>query len=271
MKEVLDLADRAIKVGKEYAKQYGYEAGGMHKIIPEFRSRDVCIRHAKYDRDRLFFDNIRAIVDGSPERVTPPGTYTVLETRTGEPDLIQRMGSSRKVWEVMMSDTPYELLSSSRFIQASHGNVLIIGLGLGASTLPVLKKRSVRSVTVIELNRNIVKAVEKPLREALSKRQNKKLRIINANGRTWKGDGTPYDTIWIDIWPDIALANRPDLKRMMVRYRGFLSNRIESWIGAWEEERLDTWHANKKCEPDPLAAVGGDARKPFAKVNGIKL
>jgi hypothetical protein len=270
MHEVLSLAERALKVGEEYAKEYGYKAGAMHKIIPEFRSGTVCIRHKKYNPDHLFFDNVRAVVNGNPERVTPPGIYTVLETKTAEPDMFERhLGG--KAWEVMMSDTPYELLSSAKFIMAAHGDVLIIGLGLGATTLPVLKKKTVRSVTVIELNKFVIKAVEGPLRKALSKRQNKKLRVINANGRTWDGDGQPYNTIWIDIWPDVSLDNRTDLKRLKVKYRGFHPADADSWIGAWEEERLDAWHHESKNAPDPLAAVGGDARKPFKSVNGIKL
>jgi hypothetical protein len=272
MKEVLALAERAIKVGEAYAKKYGYKAGSMHEIIPEFRSRTVCIRHKKYDEDKLYFDNIRSIVNGNAERVTPPGTYTVLETRTAEPDMFDRIISKGgKGWEVMMSDTPYELLSSSRFIMAAHGDVLIIGLGLGATTLPVLKKKTVKSVTVIELNKNVIKAVEGPLRKALTKQQNKKFRVINANGRTWEGDGRPYNTIWIDIWPDVSLANRTDLKRLKVKYRGFHPADADSWIGAWEEERLDAWHHEEKSKPDPFAAVGGDVRKAFKSVNGIKL
>lgn len=270
MKEVLDLVDRATKVGEGLARKHGYKAGEMHKIIPEFRSRTVMIRHKKYDEDKLYFDNIRSVVNGIPERVTPPGIYTVLETRTAEPDMFERhLGG--KAWEVMMSDTPYELLSSSRFIQAAHGDVLIIGLGLGATTLPVLKKPGVRSVTVIELNKTVIKAVEGPLRAALTKRQSHKLRVINANGRTWQGDEQPYDTIWIDIWPDVSLANRTDLKRLKVKYRGFHPADADAWIGAWEEERLDAWHHEEKQKPHPLAAVGGDVRKGFKTVDGIKL
>lgn len=275
MKEVMDLIARSIKVGEGFAAKYGYAAGLMHMVLPEYRSKRVRIVHKKYDDSHLMFDNVRAVVGGMPERVTPPGLYTVLETKTAEPEPYQkRLGAKGKLWEVMMSDTPYELLSSAKFIAAAHGDVLVIGLGLGASTLPVLCKKAVKSVTVIELNKEVIKAVEEPLRKALTKAQNKKLVIINANGRTYEPE-RGFDTIWIDIWPDVSPSNRTDLKRLKIKYRGFLhadlGTWIGTWIGAWEEERLDMWHSEEQKKPDPLAAVGGDATKSFKKVNGIKL
>lgn len=244
-------------------------AGQMKDILPEGELEFARIQRMVVTKGDVSLDNLQSIFGGRPDRICPPGTYTRLITRR---DLIP---AEDNPWCVMMSDTPYEIRSSMEFIKKARGKVLVAGLGLGATLVPVLAKKTVTHVTVLEKNWDVIKLVKPHLTKLPG---GEKLCVLNTDARVWKPTKgpyqkvfdrdavpvrqwkAPYDTVWLDIWPDISVRNLSEMKRMKSRYKRFLKK--QGWIGVWEWEYL---HQQKK-EIDAenaamFACVGGPLPK----------
>ncbi len=139
--------------------------------------------------------------------------------------------------ELQMSDTRMEKISNTEFVLSSQGDVLIAGLGIGMSLIPILKKPEVRTVTVIELNQNVIKLVEPQIRIFLPEDQSKKLRIINADIFSWKPvNGRKWQTIWFDIWAHMSSDNLPEMAKLEDRFKHRVDRTGEFFFGSWHEE-----------------------------------
>jgi 16S rRNA A1518/A1519 N6-dimethyltransferase RsmA/KsgA/DIM1 with predicted DNA glycosylase/AP lyase activity len=212
----------------------GTVAGNLHQILPEKELPLAAIKHITLTEKDVSLDNLRAAINGRPDHACPAGTYTRLFVRS----------SPEKGWTLIMSDTPYEIRAGRWFTNTATGDVLIIGLGIGATLIPVLRKNTVRSVTVIEKNPDVIALVEENLRNALAaegEKAHRKLEVIPADGFTWRAPrGVLYDTIWLDIWPEICQSNLPEITKLKRRYARRLNRHYNknSWMGAWEEHYL---------------------------------
>lgn len=233
----------------------GTAAGQLHKVLPPAELPLAKIDHYTIaDDDKgLLLENLRAAVNGRPDRALHPGTYTRLITRDSPEDK----------WQLMMVDTHYEIRSANIFIARAMGDVLVMGLGLGATLIPVLRKQSVRAVTVVEANQDVIQLVAPGIRRILESEgegAEKKLKIIHDDAFEWKAPrGQLYDTIWLDIWPEISQKNLPGIVRLRRKYSRKLNSFFnkKAWIGAWEEKFLRKEQAEDRARPDPWAAVGG--------------
>lgn len=133
-----------------------------------------------------------------------------------------------------MSDTPLEKLTNLPFIEAAHGRVLIFGLGLGLILEPILAKPEVRSVSVVELNRDVSRLIG---HQYLKRHDN--LFLFHGDAFTWEPPAgvLPYDTIYFDIWPDIGDQNLPDMYTLMARARPWLTP--GGWLDCWMREKSE--------------------------------
>lgn len=229
-----------VKMLKKYSKAMGKKletaqkflkqevAGHMHLILPAEKKRIAQIVHRKVDEREVSLENLRCAINGRPDMVTPPGIYTVLHTK----DSIDDEG-----WTLMMSDTPYEMRAARGLRHAAHGKVLIAGLGLGATTLPVLQKKEVESVLVVEANPDVVDMVGPKLKAT---EWGKKLDIVLDDAFLWKAPkGAKFNTIWLDIWPDINTDNLAPALKLKRKFKRFLDpSDDDRWIGVWEEAHL---------------------------------
>ncbi len=96
---------------------------------------------------------------------------------------------------LVMSDTQMERRTNSEFCMHAHGDVLIGGLGIGMIILAIQDNPSVRSITVLEKNQDVIDLIapQLPL--------NSKVTIICADVFDWKPPrGVRYDCIYMDIW-----------------------------------------------------------------------
>ena len=124
---------------------------------------------------------------------------------------------------LVMSNTPSELDDHSWFISIAEGNILVNGLGLGEVLVALLKKKEVKSVTVIELSEDVIKLV------APHFSKDKRVNIIQANALEWKiPKGTRYDCVWHDIWDNICSDNLEEMKKL---HRKF--GRHTKWQSSW--------------------------------------
>lgn len=245
--EAKKLADR-MERAQRIASQRVPIAGTMHKVLPPGERRTAKIDYKEARPGELAVDNLQAALSDRPDRICPPGTYTRLLTKRVPED------PENSEWCVMMTDAPYEIRSSMEFIENARGSVLVAGLGLGATLLPVLRKKKVTTVTVLEKNPDVISLVEKHIRRRAGKKQ---LNIIQADAHTWTaGKGWLWDTIWLDIWPDVSAGNLVDMRVLRKKFSRWLAS--DGWLGVWEWDFLHEQDARIARELDAaFAPVGG--------------
>lgn len=189
----------------------------MAEIFPErIKQGDVVIE--PYTIDALM--EARLLVDAAtnhrPHRYTPAGRYVRL-----------LIGP-----ELFMSDTLMEHASSLEAVENAAGDVLVAGLGLGVALLPLLASEAVSSVSVLELNQSVIDLVvpRLPNREKLS--------VFQGDARTWLPEpGTRFQTIFVDIWPDISRNNLAEMDAIETRLRPY----SDGWIGSWSRGLVEQY------------------------------
>lgn len=158
-----------------------------------------------------------------------PGKFDRLSgAMHGQPlgcEVYTRLLINNSVW---MTDAEFEYRSNLVAVRASMGDVLICGLGLGFMILPVLRRDSVLSVTVIEKNSNLIALVSPHI-------QHPKLTVIHADAYEWTPPKRAFD-FYFDIWRYIPNSDDwQDIKRLKLRYRSSLKRGGKTM--AWCEDR----------------------------------
>jgi spermidine synthase len=152
------------------------------------------------------------------------------------------MSFRERVWEgdyvqlvlkgegTVMSDTHMERWSCIKFPDAASGRVLTFGLGLGMTLFPILKKKEVSAVTVVEKNPDVIKLIEPFVRHP-------KLNIVEGDALTWKPpSGEKYEAMWFDIWGDRKTDNLVQMTELHRRYRKHLVP--HGWMDSWYRDEL---------------------------------
>ena len=97
--------------------------------------------------------------------------------------------------ECVMEDSIDELQTHFEFVFRAFGDVLITGLGLGCVARGVQINPRVRSVTVIERDKDILDMVQPYMPKGIE--------IIHAEAEEWvKSTDRKFDTVWHDLWTD---------------------------------------------------------------------
>lgn len=177
----------------------------MTKFFKEKTIGDYSINKFKIENN-----NIGAIIRGIPE-----GEYVLLK------------GPS-----VLMSNTPMEQRTNREFIDKANGDVLIGGLGIGLIILPIQDKENVKSITIIEKNKEVIELVSEQLP------LNNKVNIIHSDIFNFMPD-KKYDTIYLDIWPyvnsDIYENEMMPLKNKYSKYLVSKNKNPDRFIKCWAE------------------------------------
>ena len=197
----------------------------MVNIVPatERRPGAFYIDHVTVDRTA----SDRTTFGGGLFSYVPPGKYCMLK----------RAGEGNSSWDtIWMSDTDMEHYSNNDALRAASGHVLIVGLGIGMPSLAMCRKGAVKSVTVLELEPEIIVLVAPHVKH-------RKLQIILADGKQPPLDGHRFDMVYIDIWPNICSDNWTDMKPMLAEYRKF---RVKGGIvTGWMKDYVQQEHAKE--------------------------
>ncbi len=178
------LIEKAMKAQTDHLAEYRVD-------IPEGESGIWAVRKFTIDMNITI---LRHMFDG---RATGIGEFTAL----------------RRNGQVIMSDTNAEIHDLLEHIDDLRGHVLVTGLGLGMTVQALLKRDSVKSITVIEQSKDVLNLC------AGRFKKEKRVRIINADAYTWEPD-RKFDSAWHDIWDDISSDRKPEWRRMKQQYRG---------------------------------------------------
>lgn len=180
----------------------------MHKIIvPQVIGR-AAIRHAKVSKFEATMSSMRGIP-------TDPGKFAVLEVDG----------------KVVMSDTYNEQRSNREIVREARGSVLIAGLGMGMILHPILASKDVRSVLVVEKERDVIDLIRPTLPAS------DKLSILCADIFEWQPlPGAKWDVIYFDIWADICTDNLPQIAKLHQRFKS--RKTPGGWMNSWYAEEL---------------------------------
>ncbi|KKL20728.1 hypothetical protein LCGC14_2452550, partial [marine sediment metagenome] len=117
-------------------------------------------------------------------------------------------------WHELMVDDPLHSMSMLKYAQASTGNVLVAGLGLGLIAHELVKIKGVETtITVIEESADVCRLVSQYLPT--------RIELINCDFWDFiKDDKTEWDTILVDIWSvyDIQRQIHPRLTEVLPSY-----------------------------------------------------
>lgn len=108
-------------------------------------------------------------------------------------------GDTKIPW---MTVEPMEITSFQSFVDEAKGKILLGGCGLGYVTYMLSLKNDVESITVIELNDDIIKMFEENILPQFKNRE--KVKIIKGNAIEYlqNTDLSGFDYINVDIWRD---------------------------------------------------------------------
>ena len=192
----------------------------MIKIIPATERSAVgsfYIQHHKVTEAES-----RRTMRGGGLSYVPPGAYCGLK----------RVSNSNETWDtVWMSDTPLEQSTNYDAHRQAHGDVLVVGLGIGMVSLAMCRKKEVRSVTVLEIEPQVVQLVAPHVKH-------RKLRVIVADGTCPPIQGRHFDFIYVDIWPTSSSDNWPEMKPMLAMYRKH--QRPGGVVDGWLKKHVQT-------------------------------
>ena len=99
-----------------------------------------------------------------------------------------------------MSITPHEIETMEESLNEVYGNVLVLGLGLGYYPYIASSKESVKTIDIVELNKDIISIFRENILPQFSRIE--KIKIFNENAINFlkENDLNKYDYIFIDLW-----------------------------------------------------------------------
>lgn len=155
-------------------------------------------------------------------------TATLLREALGHPGAYVPSGDYVRLvvgGEIMMSDTRMEQATNLEFVRAARGSVLIAGLGLGTVLVPILKKRSVQHVLVVEKSLDVIALVQPFFKQ-------RKLLVRHGDIFEWTPSSWErFDTIYFDIWPNLSGNNLSQMRKLHRRFAPFLEH--DGWMDSW--------------------------------------
>ncbi|MNW36228.1 Polyamine aminopropyltransferase [compost metagenome] len=107
-----------------------------------------------------------------------------------------------RIW---MTITPNEIETMKEAVDQAFGSVLTYGLGLGYYTYMVSEKDNVESVTVVEMNEDVIHLFKKNVLPQF--RNAHKINIIQADAFEFAGQHMTqgnYDFVFTDLWHDVS-------------------------------------------------------------------
>lgn len=142
-----------------------------------------------------FFDEIKRDV----ETFELMYKYCYLEDEICLPAISEKEYS--RAW---MTIEPLEINTFKEFIENAHGNVLLLGCGLGYVAYMLSLKPKVRSVTIVDMDEKILSIFSEAILPQFI--NSHKIKTVHADGIEYlkNSDLSQYDCVNVDIWRDVS-------------------------------------------------------------------
>lgn len=143
------------------------------------------------------------------------------------PVLLKKDSKDPELWNTWMSLTPVEMESQEFGIRAAEGHSVVMGLGMGWVAINMALKREVKSVTVIELDPDVIELFYKSgaLDSLIPEVQNK-IKIINTNAMEWIPE-TTINFLYTDIW--LKFAEPQTIRQVKEMQHNIQAEKIYIW------------------------------------------
>jgi len=209
-------------------------------VVPA-TSGDVTLDTFEVTKEEAAFENMRSIMGGA-------GRLTRIE-----PGAHARLARGNTLW---MSDTAGERASNYALLMAARGDVLINGLGIGMLPAALARKADVRSVTVVEIDPDVIAALTPTLERVAPA-----TRVIQGDaflpertGLARAKDGGGFDAILSDIWPTICSDDYVQHVAVRRAWRAWLRPGGEHRM--WHEAYVRReWRKDRAGNDDPWRGV----------------
>lgn len=190
----------------------------VEKLKPRKRG-EARITHFEISKDECLMFNLRAVRDHGMEAAIYPGKYARLSVDG----------------KLQMTDTSMERYSNMDFVKAcldeTSEHILVAGLGLGMILHPLKKIKHIKSVTVVEISKDVISLVKPSLKDF------KKLEIVHGDIFKWQPPkGKKYNVVYFDIWPDACSDYLPMIRELKKKIKPFRAK--WSWLGVWQEKLM---------------------------------
>ena len=152
---------------------------------------------------------------------------------------------------VWMSLNPNEIETMKPYIKKGKGNVLVLGLGMGYVSYMMSLKDEVKSITIIEKDKEIIALFKKTLLPQFVNKN--KIKIIEDDAISYLNKNNKYDYIFADLWhdPEDGLSLFVQLKR--------ICKNIDCWL------EVSLYQMLRRCMitllEEQLEGMGEDAYK----------
>lgn len=120
-----------------------------------------------------------------------------------------------------MSDTDFERVTNEDVLSDARGDVLIAGLGIGMLPYHLCQLKKVRSVTILELQSEVVALVYPHVKHP-------KLRMIVADAYHPPLQEMTFDYAYLDIWPQIGIP-WTELEKLLAEYQQY-APKVDAWL-----------------------------------------
>jgi len=171
--------------------------------------------------------NIQSIKKGDTEIVSRGDNIFQLE-----------VNRTKMMWE----DFTYlqSLKEFAEQIEIAEGAVICTGLGFLLREAELLKKKEVKSVTVIEINQDVI-----DIQNELNPKIMNQLNVICADADTYKGE---CDTLLLDHWADPAPNEdtKEWLKKINTRVESICKNIKHKKMAFWPPKQLMEKHESER-------------------------
>ena len=138
------------------------------------------------------------------------------------------------IFEFCNTDTPMEKVTNRDFIENAHGRVLIGGLGIGLTLLPIMEKEDVSEITVVEYNKDVIDLIKPQLQ------LNSKVKIVQGDVFNYV-PSRAFNTIYMDIWSSVnSEVYFDEMEPLLDYYQNFLDEEDENtFLHCWCEVQAE--------------------------------
>ncbi|SHI00485.1 hypothetical protein [Desulfosporosinus lacus] len=174
----------------------------------------------------------------------------------------------KKIW---MSPAISELESMGEGTEKGHGKCLTIGLGIGVLPYLWLLKDEVESVTVVEINQDVIDLFEKYIRPQF--RTAKKLEIIHGDAFDYYNEDflNQFDYVYVDFWESSGdglglytrlMKKKRDLPHVDFWVEDSMLHNVKYIIAPYLYAVYEG-----RCVTDFISSTDGDLKELATKVN----
>ena len=192
--------------------------------VPDGRKGKWQIKTFQLTEEQATLHNLEEVMNGTNRFIPANVEYK---------SLLRFEGRYLKTGYPVMSNTPAEVKDHLPFIKKATGDVLIFGLGLGMVVQALIEKDDVKSITVIELDNDVIE-----LSGNYYTSVSEKVKIIHGDAFEYR-DSNIYNAIWFDIWNAIEEGNLQEMKLLKSRWKNQSPIRM-----CWAEKECRKWQDN---------------------------